>query len=44
MYLEHLENKIARYETYIQNYMQTPKNGFEPEERPPSFRETNLLR
>lgn len=44
MYLEHLENKIAKYEAYIQNYMHAPKNGYAAEEHLPSFCETDLLR
>jgi hypothetical protein len=44
MYLEHLENKITKYEAYIQNFMHAPKNGYTAEERLPSFRETDLLR
>jgi hypothetical protein len=44
MYLEHLESKIAKYETYIQNFIHAPKNGHAVEEHPPSFRETDLLR
>jgi|LakMenEpi03Aug12_release.lakeMendotaPanAssembly.Ray.scaffolds.fasta_scaffold1258800_1 hypothetical protein len=44
MYLEHLESKIAKYETYIQSYMHKQKNGYVIEEHPPSFRETDLLR
>jgi len=27
MYLEHLESKINKYETYIQNYVHKNKNG-----------------